>query len=135
MPRQYLFFIYNKGLFLRMKLKSVRHSFAAIVVLVAMLLQVGVRTFHVHQGHSTVRIECEDCSHHRVHDGHLINWDGQSDDCMLCQVLSTQFFAIGDCRFDAIVEQSCQLPSDMQLAVCHGVWHSIRQRGPPSFLL
>ena len=70
---------------------SIRRNLYAILLLMVMVLQVGIKTFHVHHDHASVHIECEDCDQHRVHDGHLTDWDGQSDDCMLCQLLSAQY--------------------------------------------
>ena len=114
---------------------SIRHNLHAIILLMVMVLQVGIKTFHVHHDHVSVHIECEDCDQHRVHDGHLTDWDGQSDDCMLCQLLSTQYVATDTFRPDAIVEPFCRQIQDLQLSVCQGQWQNIQQRGPPSYLL
>lgn len=114
---------------------SNRHNLYAIVLLMVMVLQVGIKTFHVHHDHASVHIECEDCDQHRVHDGHLTDWDGQSDECMLCQLLSVQYVATEAFCPDAIVEQFCLQNQDTQLSVCHGQWQNIQQRGPPSYLL
>lgn len=114
---------------------SIRHNFYAIFLLMVMVLQVGIKTFHVHHDHASVYIECEDCDQHRVHDGHLTDWDGQSDDCMLCQLLSTQYVAAESFRPDAIVEPFCRQFQDVQLSVCLGLWQNVQPRGPPSNLL
>ena len=114
---------------------SIRHNLYAILLLMVMVLQVGIKTFHVHHDHASVHIECEDCDQHRVHDGHLTDWDGQSDDCMLCQLLSTQYVSAQTFCPDAIVEQFCHQIQDVQSSVCQGQWQNIQQRGPPSYLL
>ena len=114
---------------------SIRHNLYAIVLLMVMVLQVGIKTFHVHHGHASAPIECEDCDQHRVHDGHLIDWDGQSDDCILCQLLSAQYVATESFHPEAIAEQFCCLFHDAQSSVYQGQWQNIQQRGPPSYLL
>lgn len=105
------------------------------ILLLVMVMQVGVKTFHLHHEHASVKVECEDCDQHRVHDGHLIDWDGQNDDCVLCQLLSCQYVSSEGFRLDAVVEQFCHHAQDRQLAVCLERWQSIRQRGPPTYLL
>lgn len=114
---------------------SIRHNLHAIILLMVMVLQVGIKTFHVHHDHASVHIECEDCEQHRVHDGHLTDWDGQSDDCILCQLLSTQYVAEETFRSDAIVESFCLEPQRQLFSVCLGQWQSFHLRGPPSYLL
>lgn len=117
-----------------MKRNSVRHNFYAILLLMVMVLQVGIKTFHVHHPHVLVKIECEDCDQHKVHDGHLVDWDGQSDDCMLCQLLSTQYVASDSFHAYAVIQSHSLQPQVLQLSVCLGEWQSIRQRGPPTNL-
>lgn len=118
-----------------MQSNSIRRSLYAIILLLVMIVQVGVKTFHLHHEHTSITVECEDCDQHRVHDGHLIDWDGQSDDCLLCQLLSTQYVSSEEFRLSAIVGQFCPQSQDRLLAVCLEQWQSIRQRGPPSYLL
>lgn len=113
---------------------SVRHNVYATILLMVMMLQVGVKTFHVHHPQVLVKIECDDCNHHKVHDGHLINWDGQNDECMLCQLLSAQYVAAVTIHPDAVIFQFCQQHPDRELSVCQGQWLQIRQRGPPAYL-
>lgn len=72
---------------------TLRHDLHAITLLLVMLLQVGMKTLHVHHEHASVKVECDDCNQHRLHDGHFIDWDGQNDDCLLCQLLSCQYTA------------------------------------------
>lgn len=118
-----------------MNRNSIRHNIYAIILLMVMLLQVGIKTFHVHHTHASVKIECEDCDQHKVHDGHLIDWDGQSDDCMLCQLLTNPYVAAEEIRPDDVINHLCTQPQGQLLAVCQGQWQSIRQRGPPASLL
>lgn len=118
-----------------MKRNSIRHNLYAIVLLMVMLLQMGIKTFHVHHVHVSAKIECEDCDQHRVHDGHLIDWDGQQEECMLCQLLSVQYVAAETYIPNTVVDSFCLEPQHMQLAVCLGQWQSFHQRGPPSYLL
>lgn len=54
-----------------------------------MMLHMGVKTLHVHHHAQGEKVVCSDCEHHRVHNGHLISWDGGSDDCPLCHMLTT----------------------------------------------
>lgn len=114
---------------------SIRHNLYAVILLVMMVMQVGVKCFHLHHEHVSITIDCEDCDQHRVHDGHLIDWDGQSDDCMLCQLLSSPYVPSIEFRLGAIVAQFSLLPQDRQSAVCLDQWQSICPRGPPTYLL
>lgn len=114
---------------------SNRRWLHVIILLLVMLLQVGIKTFHVHPVHASVSIECEDCEQHRVHDGHLNSWDGQSDDCMLCQLLSNPYEPSEEFRPDAVIATLCSFDQVRQWPVCLGQWQSIRPRGPPSYLL
>lgn len=114
---------------------SNRRRLHAIILLLVMLLQVGIKTFHVHHVHASVSIECEDCEQHRVHAGHLISWDGQSDDCMLCQILANPFELTEELRISDVIEPLCSFDQDKQWPVCLGQWQSIRPRGPPLYLL
>lgn len=118
-----------------MKRYAVRYDLYAITLLMVMLLQVGIKTFHVHHEHASIRIVCEDCDQHRVHDGHLIDWDGQSDDCMLCQLLTAQYVAAGRVNTSDVTEPLCPRQQDKQRAVCLDQWQNISQRGPPAVLL
>lgn len=120
---------------IRMLHYSARHNLSTIILLMVMVLQVGIKTFHVHSDHVPVHIECEDCDQHRVHDGHLTDWDGQSDECVLCQLLSVQYVAAATYSPDAIEEQRCLPAPDVQPMVCQGQWQNAQQRGPPSYLL
>lgn len=61
------------------------------MLLMVMVLQMGVRVAHTHHHQLTEQVECSDCEHNRVHSGHLLSWDGEQDDCILCQILATPF--------------------------------------------
>lgn len=63
---------------------------SAIILLMVMMLQVGVKTLHQHQHVEKEHISCSDCEHHRVHSGHIINYVDDGD-CFLCQIISTPF--------------------------------------------
>lgn len=114
---------------------SNRGRLHAIILLLVMLLQVGIKSFHVHHACASVSIECEDCEQHRVHDGHLISRDGQSDDCMLCQLLSNPYELSEVFHPDAVITALCSFDQVRQWPLCLGQWQSVRPRGPPSYLL
>lgn len=115
--------------------KNRRHRLSAIVLLMVMVLQLGVRIAHQHHHDRSAHVVCSDCEHNRVHSGHVSSWDGAQDDCVLCQILATPFVAADEVR---CIEYACELPllyfsyiPDIQRCSCFVV----DLRGPPSFLI
>ena len=68
-----------------------RRTWSAVIMLMIIVLQMGIRTLHHHHYVEKAKLECSDCEHHRVHAGHLLTWDEAMDDCTLCQLLTTPF--------------------------------------------
>lgn len=109
-----------------------RRSIYAILLLMVMALQMGFKTFHLHHHVQTTEVACSDCDHHRVHSGHLVAWDGDTDNCPLCQMLASPYVPAQELRMpQAFVQiQSC---STAYLShVAEVAWCRIIPRGPPS---
>ena len=70
--------------------KESKRSFFAIILLMVMMVQVGVKMIHTHHIENTL-VSCSECEHHQVHHGHLLSWDGESRDCLLCQLLTNPY--------------------------------------------
>lgn len=115
--------------------KNRRHRLSAIVLLMVMVLQLGVRIAHQHHHELSAQVSCSDCEHNRVHSGHVSSWDGEQDDCLLCQILATPYLQAEDvCNECYIVEQP-MLYADCISAVQKCGCLNLSLRGPPSFLL
>ncbi|MBQ0048762.1 MAG: hypothetical protein KBT12_00765 [Bacteroidales bacterium] len=114
---------------------SVTRTCSTIMLLVVMILQVGVKSFHLHHHAEANHAVCLDCEHHRVHNSHLLIWDGGSPDCLVCHLFSTSYdkgvdLVLPDmatpapayciCRFEVI-------PKRVQMHII--------PRAPPAFLL
>lgn len=119
--------------------RSRRHTgirtFSAIILLMVMLLQVGVKGFHRHHCVETASVTCSDCEHHRVHDGHILNWNGSCDDCIVCQLFSSPFCKPQGIQLN-VIPVGYQQPCICFVAAIVDVSRcSIIPRGPPAFLL
>ena len=116
-----------------MKYRQTRKQlFFAIMLMMVMMLQMGVKTFHLHHHAEKETISCSDCEQHKVHSGHLLTWDGSSDDCLLCQLISTPFIEVDAIKFTPI-DVEHQQASHIYVAFCiDNTWRNIKPRGPPS---
>lgn len=76
-----------------MKRYEMRRILIAIALLMVMMMQLGVKSFHQHHRVVTSEILCDDCLHHKVHGGHLLSWDGATGDCPVCQMMQTPYIA------------------------------------------
>lgn len=115
--------------------RTYKQTISAIILLMVMIMQMGVKTFHQHNHAESSSIVCSDCEHHKVHSGHLTNWEGNSDECTLCQLLTTPFsegsiLTLGN---TFIVYNTLYFCPDSNLSI--GNRSTIRLRGPPAFLL
>lgn len=108
-----------------------KRYFFAILLMMVMMLQMGVKGLHLHEHAEKETIYCSDCDKHKVHSGHLLSWDGCSDDCLLCQLITTPFIEVDAITFTPVsVEygQECHIYT----AFCiDKAWRSIKPRGPP----
>ena len=112
-----------------------RQIFTTTILLMVMMLHLGVKTFHQHHSVDVVRVICIDCEHHPVHDGHILNLEGCSEDCVVCQLFSTPYNKVRDVLKNVIpIEHLIRV-------ICNiTVVHSVVQmhassRAPPTFLL
>lgn len=112
-----------------------RRSVMAIILLMVMMMQMGIKTFHQHHRAESARIVCSDCDHHKVHQGHVASWDGTSDNCTLCQLLTTPFTECPAVRLivPADVHADKYFSSDYIFVNHLRGTHFLR--GPPCFLL
>ena len=111
-----------------------KRSLFAIILLMVMLLQMGVKVLHQHHHDKTVEFYCSDCENHRVHDGHIIGWDDDSDDCQICQILAAPFVHsqevhVSFCPVVNYVFGITEAPK-----IYESEWCRIAPRGPPSLL-
>lgn len=100
-----------------------------------MMVQMGVRTFHQHHHAEKETVTCNDCSHHKIHDGHILSWDGGNDNCTLCQLLTTPFT---ECSATEIFLQPLVYLNEYFCSNCAHEDYCISThylRGPPSFIL
>lgn len=114
---------------------NANRRFFAIFLLIVMLVQMGFKTLHQHHYEPTAKISCSDCENHRAHGGHLVDWDGDSDDCELCQFLQcpytpAQEIIISYTPVLFFIKSITTVP-DIQ----DSAWCIIAPRGPPSYLL
>lgn len=111
-----------------------RRTLSSIVLLMVMVLQMGVRTLHQHHSAGHAEIVCSDCEHHKVHDGHLLSWDGVGDDCPMCQQLTTPFTnsSVRQAEFLLLSRPIVYVSRAFVVGGgCRGAHHL---RGPPCFL-
>ena len=119
--------------------KSYRYTrvrtLSAIMLLMVMLLQVGVKCFHCHHYVEAASVICSDCEHHRVHDGHIVSWNGSCDDCVICHLFSSPFCkpqGVQLCAVPVRYQQLCICFIDTILDVSR---YNLIPRAPPVFLL
>lgn len=111
---------------------NTRRSLFAILLLMVMTLQMGVKSFHVHRHAQAVEFACSDCEHHRVHDGHIVAWDGHSDDCPLCEMLVSPYVPAEELRAPLPVCQTYSHGTASVPRVVAAAWCPTSPRGPPS---
>lgn len=111
-----------------------RRTWSAVILLMIMALQMGVRTLHQHHYVEKVKLECSDCDHHRVHAGHLLAWDGATDDCTLCQLLTTPFRQCVAKHIVFVPLGHHQTYHDIPLGIANATLGVHLRRGPPSLL-
>lgn len=100
-----------------------------------MILQLGIKSFHQHHYAENVTITCDDCDHHKVHSGHLLSWNGESNDCVVCHILSTPFT---ECQPFVLTFQSPTYHCKHYCAdynIINGCRGTNHLRGPPASLL
>lgn len=112
-----------------------RRRFVAIIFLMVMMMQMGFRMFHLHHYEAKAEVVCSDCEHNRVHGGHILAWDGHSNDCTLCQMLQSPYIPACELHYVGYVDtyHVCGIttvPGVKEYAWCH-----IFPRGSPSLLL
>lgn len=104
----------------------------AILLLMVMMLQMGIKTLHHHHYEHKTEFFCSDCENHKVHDGHFLDWEGDTDDCMLCQLLQTPYIPALEIP---VVHFSVRIHVNDIIAVpevFETAWCAISLRGPPS---
>lgn len=111
---------------------NTRRSLFAILLLMVMTLQMGVKSFHVHHHAHAVEFACSDCEHHRVHSGHILAWDGHSDDCPLCQMLVSPYVPAEELRAPLPFVQTHTHGTASVPHVVAATWCTTSPRGPPA---
>lgn len=110
---------------------SRRRHILAILLLMVMMLQMGAKTFHRHHHGARVEYTCSDCEHHKVHDGHIMAWDGESDDCPLCQILQSPYTIAEELPQVCVVMTHHSYDIAVVPDVYGATWCHISPRGPP----
>lgn len=112
-----------------------RRIFSAIILLMVMIMQVGVKAFHQHHYAVSERMTCSDCDHHRVHSGHITSWDGGSSDCVVCQLFSSPFSEAKTVLFKVIAAERLTYCICSVAEVVSTMQMHIIPRAPPACLL
>lgn len=110
-------------------------TFSAILLLMVMMIQVGVKTFHLHHYAESEHVVCSDCEHHRVHSGHILSWDGSSSDCVVCHLFSSPFTEVKTVLFKAITAERLSYCICSVTDVVSTLQMHIIPRAPPAYLL
>lgn len=107
-------------------------QWAAIILLLIMIVQVGVKVTHIDYHSENAIVICDDCIHHHAHNGHIQNLDDGCSECVICQLLSVPFN----------IAESLQICSSSEfLPISHCViianaqrlqQHAIQLRAPPT---
>ena len=74
-----------------------RRNISALLLLAVFLTRIAVLAVHTHEPVYHADYECEQCTHHTCHSGHLTEWQLADSECLLCQL--------------------CQLPYAMALSI------------------
>lgn len=112
--------------------QSSRQRIYAILLLVVTLMQLGVKITHRHNALAVV--ECYQCQHHIAHNGHLLEFNDDCDECLLCNVLANPFIASEKVFVESGnigIEGKFGLFND---EIITGEWRQTFLRGPPCFL-
>lgn len=99
------------------------------------MLQMGVKSLHQHQHAEKESIVCDDCKHHKVHSGHLIDWDGDSDECLLCQLFTDDFTEFNLPEYDFFQVSYSQIKICFDEELTSQDRDLPKLRGPPAFIL
>lgn len=91
----------------------------------------GVKCFHVHHHAQAVEYACSDCAHHRMHSGHILAWDGHSDNCPLCQMLVSPYVPAQELHTYLPNIQTLSHGIETVIRVESAAWSSKSPRGPP----
>lgn len=109
-----------------------RRGLFAIILLMVMTLQMGVKGFHVHRHAHAVKVACSDCEHHRVHGGHIVAWDGNSDNCPLCQVVANPYVEGSALCLDFSLNHNADYGTSASPYLLGAEWGARCPRGPPA---
>lgn len=112
-----------------------RQRISAIVLLMVMMVQMGFKTLHLHHNDAKAEVTCSDCEHHRMHGGHILAWDGHSDDCPLCLMLHSPYVPAHELRVVQYANSYCVYCTNPIPDVQGEAWCFIVPRAPPSCLL
>ena len=100
-----------------------------------MMLQLGVKTLHLHHHAEIDHISCSDCDNHRVHNGHILSWDGSSSDCVVCQLFTSPFCKASDAHLSAIIVEHRSHAICPVADICNSMQMHNIARAPPVYLL
>jgi len=70
---------------------KIKNSILALVLLSVFLTRLVVVSVHTHEPIDIPDYECEQCAHHNCHTGHLIEFQLNAHDCLLCQLCQLPF--------------------------------------------
>ncbi|MBP5636618.1 MAG: hypothetical protein J6X25_03765 [Bacteroidales bacterium] len=67
-----------------------KQRISSLIMLSEILPMVLIAPFHHHQEPVREDIQCESCSQHKPHSGHLTT-QSSTDECLICRLLAQQF--------------------------------------------
>ncbi|MBR3567807.1 MAG: hypothetical protein IKN94_05985 [Salinivirgaceae bacterium] len=101
-----------------------KRKISAILLLSVFLMRIAVLSVHTHEPVYHADYECEQCTHHACHSGHLTELQLANSECLLCQLcqlpfamalalstasflLLTRYISVAECRIIPCNRPNC----------------------------
>ncbi|MBR4621082.1 MAG: hypothetical protein IKO46_08865 [Salinivirgaceae bacterium] len=108
-----------------------KHKISAILLLAVFLTRIAVLSLHTHEPVYHADYECEQCTHHACHSGHLTEWQLADSECLLCQLCQLPYAMAMLISIASLLLPARYIGNaDCRLILCNRHDH-IRGRAPP----
>ncbi len=109
-----------------------KQKILAMVLLSVFLTRIAVLSLHTHEPVYHADYECEQCSHHACHSGHLIEFQLADNNCLICQLCQLPFaMALSIAIASLLLLTRYIQTAERSLIPCNRYGH-IRGRAPPT---